>query len=205
MSCDHFQHRFPPERTFQLYRGLVRDAENDLNNNTIASLARNERERMRVLEILGLTETKMQSEVFSSKIKPVDKPSYHLGSNARQRGVKNGQRLQSQFKTPQSSQQRTTESQNPLQFKRSRILSQSSGWRQKSGLKKSSEPKQKTKTSSYTNKNKSPKFNATKNTDYIWHPLQNQKTSHHAKGKMRIRANKGVLSHYHNQYHKQVK
>lgn len=204
MLCDHFQHRFPPERTFQLYRGLVRETENDLNNNTVASLARNERERMRVLEILGLTEKNIKSHVISSKIQPVDKPSYHLGSNARKRGVKTSQRRQScQLETPQLKQQRTVESQHPLQFKRSRTLSQTSGGRKKSGMTRSIGNGQKSKTS-FSN-NISPKFNPAKNIDYVWHPIPNQKVSRSGKEKQRSGANKSVLSHYHNQYHKQTK
>lgn len=206
MSCDHFQHRFPPEKTFQLYRGLVRDAKNDIHpNNTTSTLARNERERMRVLELLGLTETKVPSDAISSKNPFVDKPSYHLGSNARQRGVTKDRKQHSQWKTTQSSQKRHTESQTPLSFQQSKIRSQRYGKKQKRGLRSSHEFKQNTKTLSDKHKHKSPKFNATKNVEYIWHPLENQKSSHHGNGKLRSRANKGVLSYYHNQYHKQTK
>lgn len=185
MSCDYFQHKVPPERTLQLYRGLVRDGDNNFNSSLYAFRNNDERERLRVLEILGLTDDanyncKSNKHNLTTRQQRVDKPSYHLGSFARKR---NSTKDQFQSKTGHQIQA-TKQPKKPFQVKKHRKFFQADERKQES--------KKTPRTAS--------KLNPRQNKEYIWHPLYAENRMQKNKS---TRKRKDVLSHYHNQYHKQ--
>lgn len=201
MSCDNFRGRFPQEGTVQLYRGLVQDSEKgtrfELNKNNTPESARNKRERMRVLEILGHIKTKksLNGRPFSTIQKqPVDRPSFHLGSNARKRRQMKGN---IPLVTTCHPLRRMTKPQKPVQFNRKRTFCQTSKKRNNNRLKQKNNIK--------LPKTNFSKVTSTKEEEYVWHPLQVKKKgqcespSHQSK-----RAIHNVMKHYHNQYHKQI-
>lgn len=206
MSCDNFQHRFPPEGTMKLYRGLVRDGEKRSNHSNLKSSSFNaalyERERMRVLEILGLLDTDKNNSKQASLRKPVDKPSYHLGSNARKRKMVNNKDKSSHLKaSKQPSPQRKnimTNKNNPEQFEKIRRIYEST---------ERKKPKQSKNNNQTSKSSKSTRFNPILCKDYVWHPIKIKDSSGQGqKEGQRTRSQaKDVLSYYHNQYHKQNK
>jgi len=210
-----FQNRFPPEQTLQLYRGLVRDGEqqdviNTVNKSTFASPRNSMRERLRVLEVLGLNEPKNRNKSIltsndkdkdkdkdiSRSERPVDKPSYHLGSNARKR---------QQIVTDQSTLKlrQVQRVSNPY-YKSLRIKTNSQRLSQpfhKNRVRKNQSSEQIIATYPLSNNSK---FNPIQNKDYVWHPINicdNSKKGN--KYKRKPKQIKDVMSHYHNMYHKQ--
>jgi hypothetical protein len=187
MSCDNFQHRFPQEGTRQLYRGLVNNGgkesrlqqvnhQRHRDHDSIPSI-KHERERMRVLEILGLVPPKnakrnLNGTCTSSKKRPVDRPSYHLGSNARRRKI----RSQAPFKTKSSARQQVYQVQQTTKRKL------------RQGNKIENQLEQKTKITLTKLTQSTP----AKNKEYIWHPVQ-----------IGGKGTRSVMKFYHNQYHKQ--
>lgn len=208
-----FQNRFPPEQTLQLYRGLVRDGEqqdviNTVNKSTFASPRNSMRERLRVLEVLGLNEPKNRNKSIltsndkdkdkdiSRSERPVDKPSYHLGSNARKR---------QQIVTDQSTLKlrQVQRVSNPY-YKSLRIKTNSQRLSQpfhKNRVRKNQSSEQIIATYPLSNNSK---FNPIQNKDYVWHPINICKTPKKGnKYKRKPKQIKDVMSHYHNMYHKQ--
>jgi hypothetical protein len=205
MSFPNFQHRFPPEGTMKLYRGLVRDGEkhsnrSKINNSTSFNAALYERERMRVLEILGLLDT--------DKKKTVDKTSYHLGSNARKRKMISNKEKPFLLKaSKQSSLQRKNnmtkstiggDNKNNLeQFEKLRRIYESTE------RKKPKQSKRNNHTPKTSKASKSTRLNPILCKDYIWHPIKTKECS--GEGQKKKSQTKDVMSYYHNQYHKQNK
>ena len=190
----------------KLYRGLVRDGEKRSNRSNLKNSSFNaalyERERMRVLEILGLLDSDNNNSKHASLRKPVDKPSYHLGSNARKRKMINNEHKSSHLKaSKQPSTQRKNNmmnKNNPEQFEKIRRIYEST---------ERNKPKQSKNNNPALKSSKSTRFNPILCKDYVWHPIKIEDTSVQGQkeGQRKKSQPKDVLSYYHNQYHKQNK
>lgn len=179
MPCGNIQNRFPPERTLQLYRGLVRDAEQK-DKNKFFALAQNKRERMRVLEILGLCDKKPRKDILK-KTHLVDRPSY-LRSNARKRKMLHASRDTPYLKHTQPLPYLSKRKTNKPNHKEIMHTKQAV---------RIAEDKKEVKKNNY-------KLNPASNKEYVWHPLK------HEKIKENSAMRQDVLRYYRSQFHKKV-